>query len=340
MASGRDPVQAAADGTRDLHEVATWAPASRSDRLLAWLVARPLAVLVPGGLALLGMQVVLADWRFSTDPVVLGLAAGSAVPALLLAWYVDRYDATPGLPRRALLATLVLGIALAGYAGAATTLLSIPVRFGLPTLGASQFVTTTVLFFAVVAPVEEFVKLAAVRAQVARGVAFRTVVDGAVYGAMAGLGFAILENAFYVAGGLGGPVATPGTTAGFRALAGPGHVLFTAFAGYYLGLARFNPDYGRALVTKGLLLAAGLHGAYNLGMTTLPGAIEDLVGFSAFAAALSVAVAFHGAVALALFRRLSHYNAAYRETVDSDVRPGFSGAADRGHRSEMTEFDP
>lgn len=340
MASGRDPVQAAADGTRDLHEVATWAPASRTDRLLAWLVAHPLAVLVPGGLALLGIQVVLAEWRFSTDPVVLGLAAASAVPALLLAWYVERYDATPGLPRRELLATLGLGIALAGYAAGATTLLSLPVSLGLPSLGAPQFVTTAVLFFAIVAPVEEFVKLAAVRAQVARGVAFRTVVDGAVYGAMAGLGFAILENAFYVAGGLGGPVTTPGTTAGFRALAGPGHVVFTGFAGYYLGLARFNPEYGRALVTKGLLVAAGLHGAYNLGMTTLPGLVEDLVGFSAFAAALSVAVAFHGVVALALLRRVSHYNAAYRETVVGDAGPGRPTVAGQGHRSELTEFDP
>ncbi len=349
MSTDREPLQAA-DESRDLHEVATWEPASRSDRALAWLGANPLAVLVPGGLALLGLQAWLADFGAAGDPVVLGLAAASAVPALVLAWYVSRLDATAGLSRRALLAAAGLGAALAGFAGAATTLLAIPVQLGGRSLGAPRVVATTVLFFAVVAPVEEAVKLAAAGLAGTHTKGLGRVVDGAVYGAMAGLGFAVLENAFYVAGGLGGPLATPGTAAGFRALAAPGHVVFSAFAGYYLGLARFNRGYARALLSKGLLVAAGLHAAYNLGATVLPARLGDLAGLSPFAATLTFAVAFHGVAALALVRRISHYNAAYRETAADPAHrprgtagvalPDDAGTPGGGPASELTEFDP
>src|SRR5215216_5789640 len=81
------------------------------------------------------------------------------------------------------------------------------------------------------------------------------VVDGFVYGAMVGLGFAVVENVFYFVGQFGGQPA--GVVGGFfiRVLASGlyGHVLYTGLTG--MGIAWFVTRTDQRLARR--LLAAG-----------------------------------------------------------------------------------
>jgi RsiW-degrading membrane proteinase PrsW (M82 family) len=58
-------------------------------------------------------------------------------------------------------------------------------------------------------------------------------------------------------------VATLGIIRAFLSV--PGHALWSAMWGYALGFAKFSdPKRGRELIVKGILLAAVLHGIFNL----------------------------------------------------------------------------
>jgi protease PrsW len=95
------------------------------------------------------------------------------------------------------------------------------------------------------------------------------VVDGFVYGAMVGLGFAVVENVFYFVGQFGGQPA--GVLGGFlvRVLASGlyGHVLYTGLTG--MGIAWFvtrtDQRLGRRLLVAGglCLLAVLAHFLWN-----------------------------------------------------------------------------
>ncbi|HUS63613.1 MAG TPA: PrsW family intramembrane metalloprotease [Kofleriaceae bacterium] len=113
--------------------------------------------------------------------------------------------------------------------------------------------------FFVIGPCEEFAKFLAVRLFVYRHRAFDEPIDGIVYAAAAALGFASLENLFYVTNFQTGEIRWG--LLGVRAfLALPGHVLFSATWGYALGRKKFDPAYR---VWPMVLAAAGLHGLYD-----------------------------------------------------------------------------
>jgi len=98
--------------------------------------------------------------------------------------------------------------------------------------------------------------------------AFDGPVDGVVYGALVGAGFAFTENILYFADSLieGGVVQTSFTFV-LRGILSPfAHVMFTAVTGYLLGrAARAGASTGRALGpwVLGMLGAAVLHGLWN-----------------------------------------------------------------------------
>jgi len=162
-----------------------------------------------------------------------------------------------------------------------------------------------------------------------------------VYGAVAGLGFAFVENAIYIqrsAGeslAMGAPeqvLAQASVTTAVRSLAGPGHVVYSAFAGYYLGLAKFNRDYAGPLIAKGIIIAALIHATYNsLATVALP-------GFMAFVDApqllvyFGFVVVFQGFFGYLLYRKIKAYTNAYRDVVSDAERSERIGV-------ERTEFD-
>jgi RsiW-degrading membrane proteinase PrsW (M82 family) len=204
-------------------------------------------------------------------------------------------------------------------------------------------------FFVVVGPVEETVKLLAVRLLAYRSDRFNAVIDGAVYGAMAGLGFATIENSLYIAQqvdmtqvDLGLQLfATGGDITATRALAGPGHVIYSAFAGYYLGLAKFNREHAGPIVIKGLIIAALIHAVYN----TIAGPASVLLFTftpidSQLLAFLVFVIAYDGLFGGLLLRKIRRYSRAYRSARDGDGDDDGEGGGDGAAVApERTEFE-
>jgi RsiW-degrading membrane proteinase PrsW (M82 family) len=210
----------------------------------------------------------------------------------------------------------VLGIVLATF----PTVVNTVVAAGIATFGPGGVAGLAVQianFYLVVAPGEEVAKLAAVFAFAYWHDDFDTVVDGAVYGTVAGLGFATIENVSYILRALvntGSPlelVVVGSVVTGVRSIAGPGHVIWTGIAGYYLGLAKFNDEYWLAITVKGLLIAALLHGTYN-SVTTVIGSLGFL-GPARILLTLAFAAVLHLAAFAYLFLKVRGYRKAYAE---------------------------
>jgi RsiW-degrading membrane proteinase PrsW (M82 family) len=300
----------------------------------------------------------------------------SVVPAFLLAAFVWFSDVTTNEPLTNLFMTFALGIVLGPFAGVLNVLLPLavlgliaaailtvvdaltrsisanvvePVDFGpaidptlvqgLPELeGALTVVALALFFYLVVGPVEEGVKLLAVRVYAYRTADFDAVVDGAVYGAVAGLGFATVENALYITDafqqvGQAAELFGDGIVAA-RALAGPGHVIYSAIAGYYLGLAKFNRENAGPIVVKGLLIAAFFHGTYNLLVGIVPGAVADAFPeVTGTMALVGFIVLYDGAIGYFLYRKIRRYRRIYS-------RVGAREGVERAIDAELAEFDP
>ncbi|MFB6109848.1 MAG: PrsW family intramembrane metalloprotease [Halodesulfurarchaeum sp.] len=319
-----DPIQWAAGEDRDLQEIATWEPRSAVDRL-AMLIHRGIlsggrAVIVLLALAILAGQFAIAAAMILKDPILAVYTALSVVPALGLVALIWRSDVVAREPIETLAVTFLLGFLFAGFAAVFNSSLK-GLFFGLGGVGMVLY------FLLVVGPIEESVKLLAVRLHAFRTDHFDAVIDGAVYGAVAGLGFAAIENLIYITqeylrtastggSGLLGPAIQ---TAALRSFAGPGHVIYSAFAGYYLGLAKFNPDHRGPLVVKGVLVATGIHAAYNILVSNLH-LVTELVpflgGLPPTIAFIAFVIVYDGFFFLFLYTKLSRYRRAF-ESVDA-----------------------
>jgi len=309
----QDPVQARLGGREDLHDVATWDVRSPLDSFAAQLAEtlrltrRALLVGIAGLLFL--AQVGVVALLVSEEPTLGALGLLSVVPALLLAGYFWFEDPTRREPATTMAVTFLLSILLATIAAIVNSTLS-PFFQLLPVVGLPLF------FFLVVGPIEETVKWAAIRLYAYRDERFDAVIDGAVYGAIAGLGFAAIENFTYIidiyfqaaeAAGIE-PLGAAQRTAYTRALVGPGHVIYSAFAGYYLGLAKFNPEDRGSIVVKGLLIAVFIHASYNTLVSFLPLTNLTLIAFL---------VVYDGFWFLVLYRKVARYKRYYRKAKDT-----------------------
>ncbi|WP_248515133.1 PrsW family intramembrane metalloprotease [Salinarchaeum laminariae] len=335
-----DPVERAA-GNDGIYEVTDWEPRSLLDRIAVrayagavtgskWLVVLTAIAITIAIIGISGLDLVL-------EPIVSWLVVMSVMPALAIAAYLRYADVTSGEPIGLLVITFLLATVVAGFAAVIN---SIALR-GLGGV-AEQFgdlVAIAIFFYLVVGPVEESVKLLAVRLYAYPDERFDAVIDGAIYGAVAGLGFATIENAIYITdliqseGGLASSSqgALGGITAS-RAIAGPGHVLYSAIAGYYLGLAKFNADRAGPIVAKGLIVAAAFHGTYNLTVGPGSNALQDVSPLTGFSSVVVYVIGFQSIVGYYLYRKLRRYQRAYDEydAGDPDLNPP----------PERTEFDP
>jgi len=344
----KDPVEARADDSEDLYDVAEWEPRTALDNLAVALHAGAIRV-VRWSLYVLGFVIFLAILAGGAgaiiidNPFVLGLVVLSVVPAGLLALYVYRTDVTTKEPPTLLAVTFVLAIFFAGFAAVVNSTLS-PLQL-LPLVGIPLY------YYLVVGPIEEFVKLLAVRLYAYRDDRFDSVVDGAVYGAVAGLGFATIENVLYITQNLQGSgalltamtvdfaaqfseaVEAGGGITAVRSLAGPGHVIYSAFAGYYLGLAKFNRENAVPIVIKGLVIAAFIHATYNVLVGLVPGLVALVVpGVPTLVVFFGFVVVYAGLFFYILYRKLQRYRRAYERVHD--------GAEDPEEMApDLTEFE-
>ncbi|WP_251342375.1 PrsW family intramembrane metalloprotease [Haloplanus halophilus] len=335
MSRRRDPVEERAGDDVDLYDIATWERRGLLDGVASGiyrvLVASTRIFVV--GVALL-ILVGIGGLSALTDPQIGVLTALSALPALGLAVYVRRSDATDGEPLSLLVATFLLGVLTANFAAVLNTYTQ-GVFAGLGFLGNALF------FFVVVGPVEETVKLLAVRLYAYGDDRFQAVVDGAVYGAVAGLGFATIENALYITQNLDGATMASGlgligagnNITAIRALAGPGHVIYSAFAGYYLGLAKFNRENRGPIIVKGLLVAALIHATYNTTVGIGSGLVGLATGLGQLPSFFVWVLIYDGVFGLILFRKIRRYSHTYRQVHEDET------AEESAFDVEPTEFE-
>ncbi|MGB0383574.1 MAG: PrsW family intramembrane metalloprotease [Ardenticatenaceae bacterium] len=188
----------------------------------------------------------------------------AAIPTLIyvvLAWWLDRYEKEPIW---LLSITFLWGAVPAIVVSlVAELVLDIPIQAFVTGEGADLLST------ALVAPVVE---------EIAKGVVllliywryrkeFDGLMDGLIYGALVGFGFAMTENVFYFLDAYSqGGWESWGILVFMRAIIfGLNHALFTSAFGAGLGYARYalNPFTRRIAPLLGLLLAIMLHAIHN-----------------------------------------------------------------------------
>jgi len=204
------------------------------------------------------------------------LSVSAVVPSALLVWYFHARDVYPE-PPRVLWTTFGLGVASV-----------VPVlAVGFPLQEASAFIADPIfrsllsaLFVAAIP--EESAKLAILIGYNVRHKSFDEPMDGIVYGVVASLGFATLENVLFVfEGGLG--------VAASRAFSAvPLHAFVGAIMGYYVGQAYFTTGRRSRLILKGYGIAVALHTLYDFPLMAM--AEVEQMGSAALLALLTLIV--------------------------------------------------
>jgi len=190
----------------------------------------------------------------------------SLAPIVGLIWYFDHLDKIQKESRKLLWGIFMWGVLITVIAGIIEYLLESNV---LPFIQGTYF-RLFVLMFVFVAGVEEGLKYWVVKTKAYNHPAFNEYFDGVIYAVMASLGFAALENIFYV--------TEYGFYIGaFRAVtAVPAHAMFGAIMGYYISLAHHsdNSRTEKKLLFKGVITAVIVHGIYDflliMGVTESP----------------------------------------------------------------------
>ncbi len=179
----------------------------------------------------------------------------SSLPALFWMWWYYRKDKFEKEPLRLLALVFLLTIPFSVLCG----LIEFAVNQNY--LRDNSTLPMAILFyFGVVGVLEEGAKFFVVRVIIYHRPEFNEPVDGIIYAAAAALGFATLENFFYLIGDglliilLRGPISTLG------------HVLFSAMWGAALGVSKFEPDpkRRRVILAKGLGLSIVIHGGFDV----------------------------------------------------------------------------
>lgn len=202
------------------------------------------------------------------------LALIGATPAILAMWAVDRMDAKRPEPK----ATLRL-VAFGGMLAAVPILMLAQLLAAIGpssiTGGPAGLPTTywgaAYLALIIAAVPEELAKMGSVYAFAWRRPEFDERMDGIVYGARAGLGFALVENIAYL-------LTLPNDLREYlfllvarTVLVVPGHAIWGGISGYFWARRRFD---GRGPgIFGGLSFAVAMHGAYDLWVFAAPVAI-------------------------------------------------------------------
>ena len=183
------------------------------------------------------------------------------LPGLFLVWYVYQQDKIEKEPFDLLRSLFVFG-ALTVFAG---MILENVLIDGIISIffNKKSLAGLIVINFLGVAFVEEFLKYKVLKSKTWTHPAFDYRFDAIVYAVAAGMGFAVLENIFYVFEN-GMDVAI------VRALTSlPGHCVFAIYMGYYYGEAKWCSVRGNrsgmsSNLFKALWIPVLIHGFYDL----------------------------------------------------------------------------
>ena len=152
--------------------------------------------------------------------------------------------------------------------------------------GPSTIIGTTADAFMVAAIPEETFKLLALRWILKNNPYFDEHFDGIVYAVCVGLGFAAIENVFYLFGN-----EEWITTAIARSLlAVPGHYAFAILMGYYYSVYHFVDDSPKVAICI-LAVPVLAHGIYDA--FAMSGIINEIVALASFIALVVFCIKMH-----------------------------------------------
>lgn len=182
------------------------------------------------------------------------LLALSLAPAFAIICYIlakDKYNREP-------FKNLFVSFLLGALSTIPAVILQLLLTETVTTLALGKGILYYAVFaFGAVGFSEEGSKLFMLRSYAFRQKAFDEPLDGIIYGVMVGMGFATVENIMYVYQyGIGTAITR-------MFLSVPAHGCFGVIMGYYVGLAKFNLDRKRSLISRGFLLAVLFHGAFD-----------------------------------------------------------------------------
>lgn len=178
-------------------------------------------------------------------------------PAMMLLYYIYRKDSFQKEPVKEVLKAFFFGVL--------SVFVSLTISYPLGEMGLfvgdpQGFIGAVATSFFGAAIPEEIAKFIMFWLIVRRSRYFDEHMDGIVYASSVALGFAALENIFYLVGNFESWVSVGITRALFSV---PGHFFFGVLMGYYFSLVRFDPmtpKINRWMVILAPILA---HGAYN-----------------------------------------------------------------------------
>lgn len=239
------------------------------------------------------------DLRFTGPWLVIAGVIMAIVPAAiwLLAFYLQ--DRLEPEPKSYVLGVFLLGAILAVGVGQPL----IRNVFGVQNWTGNNVLVDILAAILVVGVIQEFLKYAAVRYTVFFTGEFDERVDGIIYGAAAGLGYATMLNIQYITGNGGVDMAVGVMRVVTIALA---QASFSGITGYFIGIAKFERK-GPFWLPIGILLAAVLNGvvSYLLGQVTRIGGFAFNPWYGVGVAAVVAGVTFY-----ALFMLIRRLNAA------------------------------
>ncbi len=175
----------------------------------------------------------------------------SLAPILLILIFLYKRDKYEKEPIGMLLKALISGAVIVIPILIVESILTKPEGF------SNNFASAFYEGFFVAGMTEEVFKFLAFFIFIWRNRNFNELFDGIIYASYISLGFAAVENLFYVFGyGYG-----VGALRAFTAV--PAHALFGITMGYYFGLARFNDKKKSFYIWLAILTPILLHGFYD-----------------------------------------------------------------------------
>lgn len=179
---------------------------------------------------------------------MLAIAPGVAISAYII--FKDEYNKEP---RKHLIISFLLG----AVSVIPALLLELPITFTEQHLFFQSTLGNALKAYIMVALPEEACKYFMLKKYAYRQPEYDEPFDGIVYAVMVGMGFATVENIFYV--------YQYGMETGIARmfLAVPAHATFAILMGYFMGKARFETTREPYLLAAGLFWAVVFHGSYN-----------------------------------------------------------------------------
>ncbi len=244
----------------------------------------------------------------------LGLVAAGLVMAIvpaaiwLLAFYVQ--DRLEPEPKQLVIGVFLLGAVMAVGIGQPV----IRNVFQVQNWTGNNIIVDLVAAILIVGFTQEFLKYAAVRYTVFFSPEFDERVDGIIYGAAAGLGYATMLNLQYIIGNGGVDMSVGVMRVVTAALA---QASFAGITGYFIGIAKFERK-GPFWLPLGITIAAILNGvvSFLLGQVTRIGGFSFNPWYALVGAVIVAAVTFYF-----LFVTIRRLNAATLAAASNSAAP-------------------